>query len=81
MSKPNGSILRELQIDEVEKNVAVLEVEVGASERALLEEAMQLTGVRDPAEVLKVALRELVERQRFLSWVAAHDRKERSGTA
>lgn len=71
----------ELAIRDTDDSVAVLEVEVGSGERALLEEAMQLTGLRDPSEVLRVALRELVERQRFLSWVAAHDRKERSGTA
>jgi hypothetical protein len=82
MSEANGSRVQpEIEIEEPEENVAVLEVEVGAPDRALLEEAMQLTGVRDPSELLRVALRELVERQRFLSWVAAHDRKERSGTA
>ena len=60
---------------------AVLELEVGAEERALLDEAMRLLGIKDPADVLRTALRELVERQRFLSWVAAHDRNERSGNA
>jgi hypothetical protein len=56
-------------------------VKVGRIERALLEEAMQLTHAKEPGEVLLAALRELVERQRFLSWVAAHERSERSGTA
>jgi hypothetical protein len=82
MSEANGSsALPHIKLKDAEDGVAVLEVEVGSKERALLEEAMQLTGVRDPGELLRVALRELVERQRFLSWVAAHDRKERSGTA
>lgn len=71
----------EVVLQEPDDSTAVLEVEVGVQDRALLEEAMQLTGLKDPSEVLRVALRELVERQRFLSWVAAHDRKERTGTA
>lgn len=82
MSETNGSSLRkQLKLSNRDEDLAVIEVEVNASERALIEEAMQLTGVRDPSELLRAALRELVERQRFLSWVAAHDRKERSGTA
>ena len=82
MSEMNGSnVRRQLELKESGENVAVIEVEVNSNDRALLEEAMQLTGVKDPSELLRVALRELVERQRFLSWVAAHDRKERSGTA
>jgi hypothetical protein len=64
-----------------DSGVAVLELEVGPNERALLEEAMRLLNLKQPGEVLRVALRELVERQRFLSWVAAHDRSERSGNA
>lgn len=63
-----------------ESAVAVLEVEVGPEERALLEEAIHLTGLERPGEVLRRALRELVERQRFLSWVAAHDEKERASS-
>lgn len=60
---------------------AVVELALDAEQRLQLEEAMKLTGSADPSEVFLLALKELVERQRFLSWVAAHDRKERSGTA
>lgn len=84
MSETNGSNVQPTLAcvsSTADETVAVLEVEVDQRDRALLEEAMALTGVREPAELLRVALRELVERQRFLSWVAAHDRKERSGTA
>lgn len=84
MSETNGSNVQptlSCVSSAADETVAVLEVEVDQRDRALLEEAMALTGVREPSELLRVALRELVERQRFLSWVAAHDRKERSGTA
>ncbi len=55
-----------------------LTVRLSTEERALLEEAMALTKTSDVQEVVRVALKELVERQRFLNWVAAH---EREGTA
>ena len=55
-----------------------LTVRLSSEERTLLEEAMSLTKTNDPQEVVRLALKELVERQRFLNWVAAH---EREGTA
>jgi hypothetical protein len=64
-----------------EGSAGTLVVPLTDQDRALLEEAMKLTGMTEPSAVLLIALKELVERQRFLSWVAAHDRKERSGTA
>jgi hypothetical protein len=83
--KANGyggaAVEPETAAPEEEPRPAVVEVQVGSPELALLEEAMQLTHLNEPHEVLLVALRELVERQRFLSWVAAHERSERSGTA
>jgi uncharacterized protein (DUF1778 family) len=55
-----------------------LTVRLSSEEQTLLEEAMALTKSSDPQEVVRLALKELVERQRFLNWVAAH---EREGTA
>lgn len=57
-----------------------LTVRLSTEERALLEEAMALLKTGDPQDVVRVALKELVERQRFLNWVAAHE-QEREGTA
>jgi hypothetical protein len=51
-----------------------LTVRLSSEERTLLEEAMELTKSSDPQEVVRVALKELVERQRFLNWVAQHER-------
>jgi uncharacterized protein (DUF1778 family) len=51
-----------------------LTVRLSTEERMLLDEAMALTNTNDPQEVVRVALKELVERQRFLNWVAAHER-------
>jgi hypothetical protein len=59
----------------------VVELALSRHERALLEEALRLTGLERPTDVLRIALNELVERQRFLSWVAAHERTDRSGNA
>lgn len=44
---------------------ALLELEVSESDRALLREAVELTGLETASEVLRVALLELVERRRF----------------
>lgn len=49
------------------------DLEVGEDGRALLEQAALLTGITDPAELVRVALAELVERRRFQKWVDAHD--------
>ena len=59
-----------------------LTVRLSSEERTLLEEAMALTKTNDPQEVVRLALKELVERQRFLNWVAAHENeRERGGQA
>lgn len=47
-------------------------------EAALIAEAMALSGIEDPSKVVRRALEEFVERQRFLRWVAAHEGKEQS---
>jgi hypothetical protein len=52
---------------------AQVEVGLDAEEAALLAEALRLTDETDPARVLKLALRELVERQRFRRWVDRHE--------
>ncbi len=46
---------------------------LGSEEVALLHEAMDLTGAKSANDVMRIALKELVERQRFLSWVRAHE--------
>jgi hypothetical protein len=46
-------------------------------DRALLSEAMALIDARDPADAVRRALEEMVERQRFLNWVAAHEGTDR----
>ncbi len=57
-----------------ERESGRLTVGLSTEERALLEEAMALTKTDDAHEVVRIALKELVERLRFLSWVAANDR-------
>ena len=57
-----------------------LTVRLSSEERTLLEEAMELTKSSDPQEVVRVALKELVERQRFLNWVAQNERTVREAS-
>lgn len=52
---------------------AHVEVGLDADEAALLAEALRLTDETDPARVLKLALKELVERQRFRRWVDRYE--------
>jgi hypothetical protein len=66
---------------ESDEKMSLVELALAPADRALLEEAMRLLGADSPSEVLRTALTELVERQRFLSWVAAHERGDRSGNA
>jgi hypothetical protein len=49
---------------------ALLELEVSEGDRALLREAVELTGLETPSQVLRVALLELVERRRFQNLVS-----------
>ena len=42
-------------------------------EPALMAEAMALAGTSDTRKVVRRALEEFVQRQRFLRWVAAHE--------
>ncbi len=42
----------------------------------LLDEARRLTGLDDEDEIVRQALAEFVERQRFLRWVALHEKSE-----
>jgi len=55
------------------QGVALLELRVGPDERASLREAAELTGIADPAELIRIALAELIERRRFQQWVKEHD--------
>lgn len=43
-------------------------------DRGLLDEARGVSGIADERALVERALTEFVERQRFLSWVAAHER-------
>lgn len=52
-------------------------VPLDAQGEAHLREAMALMGIDDPAEVVRAALEELVERQRFLALVAKHEKAHR----
>lgn len=56
-------------------------VALGTEVHALVKEAMALTDSPNAEAVLQRALTELVERQRFLNWVAKHEATQRSGTA
>ena len=49
---------------------ALLEFEVSESDRALLREAVELTGLETASQGLRVALLELVERRRFQNLVS-----------
>lgn len=60
----------ETSIPEPAHVTALLELEVSESDRALLREAAQLTGLETTTEVLRVALLELVERRRFQNLVS-----------
>lgn len=66
MHRTNG----EPPIPEPDHVTALLEFEVNEVDRALLREAAQLTGLETTAEVLRVALLELVERRRFQNLVS-----------
>lgn len=68
------------EADKTEVSDRQVTVRLSTEEQRLLQEAMALTKSQDAQGVLRVALKELVERQRFLNWVAAHD-DSRSGTA
>lgn len=56
------------EVSERDGSPVVVDLEVGHDETALLAEAAELTGVHDPAELLRIALRELIERRRFQRW-------------
>jgi hypothetical protein len=58
---------------EADRSVAHVDVDLDDTEAALLREALSLTHETDPSRLLKTALKELVERQRFRSWVDRHE--------
>lgn len=69
------------EIDKTEASDRQVTVRLSTEEQRLLREAMDLTKSQDAQAVLRLALEELVERQRFLNWVAAHEDAHRGGTA
>ena len=50
-----------------------LEVHLGPDIRPVIDEASRLTGERDPSRLIRIALKEMIERRRFQNWVEARD--------